>query len=450
MTSIFIFRRDLRLEDNNGLKYALQNYDKVVPIFIYNPKQIDENKNQYISKNAIQFMSNSLKEFKSKLHIFHGDDIKILTELIDKFDINAITFNMDYTPFARNRDENIEKLCKSKNIYCNKLEDYLLSKKIGDLCKSDGQPYTVFTPFRNNGYHYDIPRPEYYNKLYHKFIKLKGANTKELIDYGIDLMLKGGRKNGLKRLNNIKNLKNYNENRNNPNINTSFMSAYIKFGTISIREVYWKIRDLYGFNNDLLSQIFWREFYFYIVYYFPKVLKGENFNEKYDKIKWTNNKEYFEKWSLGQTGYPIVDAGMQEIIQTGFMHNRLRLISSNFLNRMLNLDWRLGEKFFANNLIDYDPSVNNGNWQWIASSGTDPKPYFQRLFNPMLQSKKFDPDATYIKKWLPQLKDIPPNELHDWSKFYKNYNLDKIQYVPPIVDYKKARQLSIDTFRKVL
>lgn len=454
-TCLFIFRRDLRLEDNNGLYFALQNYDKVIPIFIYNPVQVKENKNKYISKRCIQFMTNSLKlldkqlkQYKSKLHIFYGNDVNILKKIVQKRNINSIVFNQDYTPFAIERDEKIIKLCLDFKIECIVKEDYLLST-IGTLNKSDGEPYTVFTPFKNNGLKHKVQKPNYYENLYNKFGKLN-LKSSDFIDYDLDLIFKAGRKEGLTTLNNLKNLENYNTTRNNPNIQTSYLSVYIKFGNISIREVYWKIKDLYKFDNQLIDQLYWREFYYYIVYYFPKVLKGKNFNDKYDNIQWTHNKDYFEKWCSATTGYPIVDAGMQQLLQTGFMHNRLRLITSNFLNRMLNLDWRLGEKFFANELIDYDPTVNNGNWQWIASSGTDPKPYFQRLFNPMLQSKKFDPDATYIKKWLPQLKDIHPKELHNWEDYYKNYDLQKINYFKPIVDYKKARQLSIDTFRKVL
>lgn len=453
MTAIFIFRRDLRLEDNNGLKYALENYN-VIPLFIYNPIQVSDD-NSYKSENAIQFMSESLmsindelRKYKSKLHLFYDEDIKVIKKIIKKIKIDAIIFNEDYTPFARNRDTIIEEFCDKNEIECIKVQDYLLSN-MGELNKDNGEPYNVFTPFKNNGYKHNVEKPVYYKNLYKNFIKINMKGT-QFITFDKDLFIKGGRKNGLNRLNNIKKLDNYNLIRNIPEFETSHLSAYIKFGCISIREVYWKIRDLYGFENDLLSQLYWREFYYYIVYYYPQVLHGENFQKKYDKIVWTNNEEYFQKWCNGQTGYPIVDAGMMQLNQTGFMHNRLRLITANFLNRMLNLDWRWGEKYYATQLIDYDPSVNNGNWQWIASSGVDPKPYFQRLFNPWLQSKKFDNDAKYIKKWLPQLKDVPNNELHQWDKYCSNYDLKKINYIMPIVNYKEARQLSIQTFRKVL
>ena len=451
--AIFIFRRDLRLEDNIGLNYALENYN-VIPIFIYNKSQIG-NQNKFKSKRAITFMgqcldsiNEELKKNNKKLYIFKNDDLKVLSKIHEKKKISAIIENMDYTPFSLQRSEKIKNYCSKNNITYIVKEDYLLSK-IGDLNKENGDPYNIFTPFKNNGFKYNVAKPKINKKLIKNFIKIN-FKCVDIILFNENMLVSGGRVEGLKRLNNIKNLSNYNEIRNNPNFETSLLSAYIKFGCLSIREVYWKIKDSYGINNQLLDQLFWREFYFYIVYYYPQVLNGKNFNTKYDNIKWTNNEENFEKWCNGTTGYPIVDAGMAELNQTGFMHNRLRLITANFLNRMLNIDWRKGEKYYANQLTDYDPSVNNGNWQWIASCGVDPKPYFQRLFNPILQSSKFDPQANYIKKWLPQLKDIPAKELHNWEKYYKNYDLNDINYVEPIVDYKKARQLSIETFRKVL
>jgi len=453
LNAVFIFRRDLRLEDNIGLKYALKNYN-VIPIFIYNTVQIGS-KNKYRSSRAIQFMgeclddlNKSLHEHNKKLYIFKNDDIKVLSKICGDYNISAIIENMDYTPFSRLRSDKIQYFCNKHNIEYILKEDYLLSK-IGELNKINGEPYTVFTPFKNNGFKHTPLKPEYYKRLYKNFMKINFKSV-EIININIQKLVTGSRKEGLKRINNIKNLKNYNNNRNNPNYETSLLSAYIKFGCVSIREVYWKIRDTFGFKNQLLDQIYWREFYFYIVYYFPEMLKGENFQTKYDNIKWTNSEKLFNNWCEGKTGYPIVDAGMMELNQTGFMHNRLRLITANFLNRMLNIDWRWGEKYYATQLTDYDPSVNNGNWQWIASSGVDPKPYFQRLFNPLLQSSKFDPEARYIKKWLPQLKDIPAKELHNWVKYYNNYNLKEIEYVKPIVNYEDARHKSIETFRKVL
>ena len=445
--TIFIFRRDLRLFDNNGLFHAIKNYDKIIPIFIFTPEQVTD-KNKFKSENAIQFMVESLREldsdlrkYKSKLHLFYGDNIKVLKKIIKKIDVKAIVFNMDYTMYALKRDKSIEKLCKENEIECSIIEDYLL-EKMGTFNKNDGNPYTVFTPFKNNGLKFAVDKPNKY-----KIKNLTRSNKLLTTDYikyteNPNALVRGGRKLALFMLDRVNDQKKYNKTRNTVSLKTTRLSAYIKFGCVSIREVFWKFKKDLGLKNDLIGQLYWREFYYYIAYHFPRVLMGENYNKKYDKLKWTNSKSKFIKWSKGETGYPIVDAGMRELNETGYMHNRARLITSNFLNRMLGMDWRIGEMYFATKLLDYDPSVNNGNWQWIASTGVDPKPYFQRLFNPWLQSKKYDSDAKYIKKWVPELEKVPANEIHEWYKYYKNYD----NYIKPIVDYKEARKASIKMY----
>lgn len=433
----------------------MSNFKNIIPIFIFTPEQISS-KNKFKSDNAIQFMIESLKELDSelkkkgsKLHIFQGKNKTVLGKIFKELDVENVIFNMDYTPYAIKRDAEIAKLCKSKDINCIMHEDYLLAP-VGSMLKKDGDPYTVFTPFKNNGYKLKIDKP---SKIKAKNLtKSNKLKTQDYIKYNINqnILVNGGRKNGLKQLKKLKDQKKYNTNRNKLSIETSLLSAYIKFGCISIREVYWKVKETLGTSNSLLSQLFWREFYFYIAYYFPQVLKGKNYNEKYDKIKWNKSKSKFEKWCNGETGYPVVDAGMREMNETGYMHNRARLITSNFLNRMLGMDWREGERYFATTLTDYDPSVNNGNWQWIASTGTDPKPYFQRLFNPIIQSEKFDKQAEYIKKWIPELKDIPAKDIHKWESKYKDYDVKELGYFEPIVEYKKARAESVKMYREVL
>jgi deoxyribodipyrimidine photo-lyase len=433
----------------------MSNFKNIIPIFIFTPEQISS-KNKFKSDNAIQFMIESLKELDSelkkkgsKLHIFQGKNKTVLGKIFKELDVENVIFNMDYTPYAIKRDTEIAKLCKSKDINCIMHEDYLLSP-VGSMLKKDGEPYTVFTPFKNNGYKLKIDKPSKMKaKNLTKYNKLK---TQDYIKYNINqnILVNGGRKNGLKQLKKLKDQKKYNTNRNKLSIETSLLSAYIKFGCISIREVYWNVKEKLGTSNSLLSQLFWREFYFYIAYYFPQVLKGKNYNEKYDEIKWNKSKSKFEKWCNGETGYPVVDAGMREMNETGYMHNRARLITSNFLNRMLGMDWREGEKYFATMLTDYDPSVNNGNWQWIASTGTDPKPYFQRLFNPIIQSEKFDKKAEYIKKWIPELKDVPAKDIHKWESKYIDYDVKELGYFEPIVEYKKARAESVKMYREVL
>jgi len=454
MYNLFIFRRDFRLYDNTGLNYAMTHFNNIIPIFIFTPEQITT-KNKYISSNSLQFLveslnelDNDLKKYNSKLHIFYGDNITILNKIKSIIKIDNIIENMDYTPYAIKRSNDIKKI---KDINYILIQDYLLSN-IGELNKKNGEPYLIFTPFYNNSKKYIVKKPinnKINNLIYLEILnKIPTINYNKFLNYNKNIIYNGGRKNGLFNLNNIKNLSNYNSDRNTLSISTSLLSAYIKYGCISIREVYWKIKDIYNIENELLSQIYWREFYFYIIYYFPNMLKGDNFNSKFDNIKWINNINHFKKWCNSQTGFPIVDACMKELIITGYMHNRGRLITSNFLNRILGIDWRKGEQYFANQLVDYDPSINNGNWQWIASVGVDPKPFSQRLFNPWIQSKKFDNDCIYIKKWLPELKDIPSKHLHKWDVYCTNYDLKKINYCCPIVDYKSERQRSLKQYKK--
>ena len=459
MTAIYIFTRDLRIEDNKTLIYADLNFEQIIPIFIFTPEQIGA-ENKFRSCNAIQFMSESLinldqklHKLGSKLHFFYGNYLQIIDQIINyilKKEVQHIIITRDYTPYATQRQNDLDKWCKKIGIQLHCIEDYLLCP-MGQMLKEQGQgdPYTVYTPFRNNGFKLDIDQPS--KDMCHKFITFPNlGESMRPYDVNKKILLKGGRTEGLKQLKKLSECSNYNNDRNLLSKKTSLLSAYIKFGCLSIREVYWKMKQLQtSTNQDLVSQLFWREFYFYIAFYFPQVLAGKNYNPKYNTIKWSGNKEYLEHWKQGTTGYPVVDAGMIELKTTGYMHNRARLITANFLNRLLGIDWRWGEQYYATQLTDYDPCVNNGNWQWVASTGVDPKPFNQRLFNPWLQSKKYDPEAEYIKKWLPQLKDIPAKELHQWDKYYQNYDLEKIKYQEPIVNYEQARKLSLEMYRNI-
>jgi deoxyribodipyrimidine photo-lyase len=458
--SIFIFRRDLRLYDNVGMLELQKHTKEIIPIFIFTPEQITS-KNKFKSNNAIQFMIESLKELRQEFKkrngdmlFFQGDNLAVLKRIHKTIGLENIGFNRDYTPYARKRDDEIEKWAKSQGIECHITEDYLLSP-IGELNKSDGNPYTVFTPFKNNGLSYNVPKPRG-NAIksiasittvssFASICKPKGIPA---YSENESILVRGGRTKGLVKLQGIKKLRKYDQTRNTPSIQTTELSAYIKFGNLSIREVYHKIKTINGLQSGLISQLFWREFYFYIAYYFPHVLQGKALVDKYDKVKWIKKSAKLDKWKRGMTGYPIVDAGMRQLNQTGYMHNRLRLITSNFLNRLLGMDWREGELYYAQQLTDYDPSVNNGNWQWIASVGVDTKPYFQRLFNPWLQSEKFDKNAEYIKRWIPELKNVPSEHLHKWEEYYKTY--PKINYPAPVVDYKRARERSVTMYRAVI
>tara|TARA_B110000037_G_C17107812_1_gene500594 strand:- start:583 stop:1962 length:1380 start_codon:yes stop_codon:yes gene_type:complete len=451
--TLFIFHRDLRLIDNIGLTYTINNYKNIIPIFIFTPEQIT-NKNKFKSDNAIQFMieclkelNNELKKYKSKLHIFNGDNINILKSIIEQIKVVNIVFNMDYTPYSIQRDNSIKDFCNKNNINCKITEDYLLGG-IGKFLKSNRTPYIVYNGFKNNAKKFSVKKPNIITIT--NLTKSGKLNTikSKMIKYKInkDILLNGGRKNGLDKLNKIKTFELYDKNRNLLKYETTHLSAYIKFGCLSIREVYHEIIDNFGKDCQLINQLYWRELYYYIVYYFPKVLNGKRFNNRYGDIKWNNNKTYFKKWCNGETGFPIVDAGMRELNKTGYMHNRARLITSNFLNRLLGCDWRLGERYFAVKLIDYDPAVNNGNWQWIASTGVDLKPFKQRVFNPWTQSKKSDLSAEYIKKWIPELNNIPNKHLYNWENDYNKYNLKELNYPEMIIDYKTQRLKSFEMY----
>ena len=408
--NIFIFRRDLRVHDNKALNMLLDMNDKVklYPIFIFNPKQIYAKNNEYFSNNAVQFMIESLEDLENNLAInyFEGNDIDIFDKLNKKYDIKNIAFNTDYTPYAIKRDKVIQEWCESKNIKLVTAEDYTLFK-IGSIKNGTGNPYQVFTPFYRQTLKMkpDLPIQELVimNKIKKCGIihDVKSFNKQKYYTNNANLAVRGGRKNALMRLN--RDMKGYSKNRDYPAIDaTTKLSAYIKFGCVSIREVFYNYKK----NKALQRELIWREFYANILYHFPHVI-GNSFKKKYDKIKWSNNKSWFKLWCEGKTGFALVDAGMRQLNETGWMHNRVRMIVAMFLSKDLLIDWRWGEKYFATRLVDYDPASNNGGWQWSASTGTDAQPYF-RIFNPDLQIKKYDKNYEYIKLWNPNYNDIKP------------------------------------------
>jgi deoxyribodipyrimidine photo-lyase len=461
--SVFIFRRDYRLNDNTGLIQCFQESSKVLPIFIFTPEQIE--KNDYFSSNGFQFLLESLQEvdnelkekYKSKIHYFYGENTKVLSKLLKEYHYNSIYFNMDYTPYALERDKEIEEFCTSNNIECHQIEDYLLNK-IGTYLKSDQTAFQKYTPFKNNAKKIPVmkPNPFSYDSTKTKtiFDKIKTSfdfDINQLSKYyqiNPNLLIHGGRENALFILKNIKNFLHYPEERNDLPKPTTHLSAYIKFGCVSIREVYHTILKEFGINHGLIDQLYWREFYYYLAYYFPRVLHGKSLKEKYDEIKWGNDKKVFKAWTEGKTGFPAVDAGMRELNETGFMHNRARLITSGILIKILNCDWRWGEKYFAQQLIDYDPTVNNGNWQWSSGSGADSQPYF-RIMSPWKQAIDNDPECNYIKKWIPELRDVPNKDILNWDKVYSKY-IGKNTYLKPIVDYEKMRKEISKIYKKGL
>ena len=455
MKSLFIFRRDFRLVDNTGLIQCINESTEVLLIFIFTPEQIE--KNEYFSSNSFQFLIESLdclngevKKYKGYIHYYFGENISILEKIKEIYEYDKVYTNKDYTPYAIKRDEEINIYLKKEKKELILVEDYLLSP-MGTFLKKDGTPYQKYTPFWKNSWEFTIRKVNLESPWEKKNIFItKKDNTISLNDlqkyYKInnEIMVHGGRKNALIILDNINKFNKYEDFRNDLTYETTHLSSYIKYGNISIREVYHLFNKKFGQKCTLNSQLVWREFYFYIGYYFPRVLQGKSLKEKYDQISWKNNKTFIKSWKNGITGYPVVDAAMRQMNTIGFMHNRGRLITSAILIKILNCDWRIGEKYFAEQLIDYDPLVNNGNWQWSSGSGADSQPYF-RIFNPWTQSKKFDPDCIYIKKWVPELKDVPSKEIHEWYKYYNKYK--NISYPHPINNYEDAREEIKETYK---
>jgi deoxyribodipyrimidine photo-lyase len=458
--SLFIFRRDLRLNDNIGLMNALQNSKIIISVFIFTPEQLINN--SYKSDNCVQFMmeslddlNNSLKKKGSRLFYFFGKTNEIIDKILKHSrDIDSVYVNMDYTPYSIKRDVSIKKICNQNDVDFNCFEDVLLNP-IGSIRNGSDNIYQKFTPYfkvatktkiidtnRNN-------YSNYINKKYKIVGEFKG-NIHKFYNPNDKLAIRGGRTLGIKSLAKIKKFNKYNNNRNTLKMNTTQLSAYIKFGCVSIREVYHKFKKKLGVKNDLIKQLYWRDFYYNISYEWPRVFqKNKNMKTKYDKIKWNTNTKHFKKWKDGMTGFPVVDAAMREMNVTGFMHNRGRLITSNFLIKILGINWKIGEKYFAQTLIDYDPSVNNGNWGWSAGSGADSQPYF-RIFNPWLQSKKHDNGAIYIKKWIPELVGVHPDDIHQWYDFYDHEDYSNIKYPKPMVNYTKMKQKTLKMYTKAL
>lgn len=444
--SLFIFRRDLRLDDNTGLNAALRESDKVIPTFIFDPRQCEPH--PYRSQNALQFMIASLRELDAELsrhdttlHVFYGDPTIVLHELLKSGAFNAVYINRDYTPFSRKRDEALYQVCTQHNIPLIITADALLHEP-EEVLKADGTPYTIFTPFWHRASALPVRTPErspekHGGQGHYAGARLAGEVTdkeqlykKLLPKANNDIFLRGGRAEGLSILKGISRLKKYATQRDIPGANgTSGLSAHLKFGTISVREAYGAVAKTLGPSHPLLRQFYWRDFFTHIAHHHPRVF-GHAFNERYDKILWADNPSAFAAWKEGRTGFPIVDAGMRELLATGYMHNRVRMIVASFLVKDLHIDWREGERFFAQHLVDYDPCINNGNWQWAASTGCDAQPYF-RIFNPWLQQERFDPDCEYIKKWIPELRNLTAKAIHGLAT---QRPLDS-KYPLPIVDH---------------
>lgn len=450
--SLFIFTRDLRLNDNLPLISSLKNSEKVIPTFIFNPTQIN-NTNQYKSDSCVQFMCESLidlnddlQKYGSRLYYFNDHPEKVVETLIkNNKNIEAVYISKDYSPFSKKRESDIKTVCIKNKIDFIVEENHMLLG-CNKVKKDNGDPYVKFTP-----YYRVAQKMKINNVVTNKFTNFISSKIKLQNEYNGKLdryynynnnSIKGGRRNALIILQNknLQKFQNYNSARDYPKYETTKLSPYLKFGCVSVREVYWIFKKTLNTSSKLFTQLYWRDFYMTIIYYFPHSIGGP-MKENY-KLKWDNDKIKFKQWCNGFTGIPMVDAGMRQLNKTGWMHNRARMIVSNFLIKVLRIDWMWGEKYFASKLIDYDIFNNNMGWQWSSSTGTDSQPYF-RIFNPWRQAEKYDHNCDYIKKWIPELRNVPNNDILNWDTSYKKYRNTRnsenlIKYPKPIIDNFKS------------
>jgi deoxyribodipyrimidine photo-lyase len=450
--ALYIFRRDLRIEDNTALIQASLDAELVIPCFIIDPRQVGE-MNRYRSLNALQFMRESLisldeqiRKSGGRLYVMQGNPEEILLSLLQAVPVSALYVNRDYTPFSIRRDEVLKKICYHYNIEYKQFNDCLLTEP-EDIVSLSGTPYALFTPFFKRASQVYIAEPD--NTRVTNWYTKPISGTVRSIYKAFDaydnqlLHVHGNHDDAHAILSSLKYFSHYAKTHDYPALGTTNLSAYTKFGLVSIRQIYNTLRKRLGPATPIIRQLFWRDFFTHIAYTSPFVF-GQPFNQKYRDIEWYNDQSKFQAWSEGRTGFPIIDAGMRQLNTTGYMHNRVRLLTASFLVKDLHIDWRLGELYFAQHLVDYDPAVNNGNWQWVASTGTDAQPYF-RIFNPWLQQKKFDPNCEYIKQWVPELRNMKPRDIHTWFKV----PLDCAKaYVRPIVDHAAESRLTKLLYRQ--
>ena len=457
---LFIFRRDFRVVDNIGLNLANSLCKHIYPIFIFTPEQVTGS-NKYKSNNAVQFMIESLQHLSTqiskmggKLLCFYGHNNSIVSHLIKELDINIVCFNADYSPYAIQRELEIIQLCDKMNAVVEYGHDYYLHPP-GSIVNGQGQPYQKFTPYYNIASKKKVDLPVSLRKINFSNISkqlsnritLDAAFKRFVNNVNTNILVHGGRDNAIKQMKIAsKNINHYSKTRDELSKQTSQLSAYIKFGCISIREVYKTFRT----KHEFIRQLYWRDFYASVLFSFPHVL-GHALKPNYNKIKWHHNENWFNKWCNGETGFPIVDAGMRQMNETGYMHNRARLIVMSFLIKILLIDWKYGEKYFATKLTDYDPASNNGNIQWVMGGGSDSQPYF-RIFNPWSQQKEHDPMCEYVKTWIPELKNVDNKIILNWETEYNNSNNSnkEIKYFKPICDYKIQKEKCLKMYKDAL
>lgn len=429
--NIFWFRRDLRLHDNAGLFHALKGKNPVLCLFIFDRGILDKLQDRDDARvtfiyQTIEALSKEIEKHGSTLLVKYDEAEKAWDEVLKEYYIETVYTNHDYEPYARQRDEATGEKLKQHHIAFKTCKDQVIFEK-NEIVKDNGEPYTVYTPYKNKWYgklndFYMKPYPieKYLRGLY----KHSGLVIPSLKSMRFE---KSDREFPQKNYQAV--IKDYAKTRDFPAIEkgTTHIGLHLRFGTVSIRELARKANAQQ--DKTWLNELIWREFYMMVLYHFPHTM-DHAFRPEYDRIKWENNEAQFKAWCDGQTGYPLVDAGMRELNKTGYMHNRVRMVVASFLSKDLLIDWRWGEHYFAEKLLDYEMASNVGGWQWAAGCGTDAAPYF-RIFNPDAQLKKFDPDLKYIKKWVP--------EYADFSKYPK-----------PIIDHAFARERCLKVFKKAL
>lgn len=426
---IFWFRRDLRIDDNAGLFHALKQGVPVIPLFIFDTEILEKlsdksDRRVLFIYQTLEKLRKELQQYGSDLLIRIGKPTEIWKALTEEFSLSAVYTNHDYEPYARKRDHAIGLFLKEKNIPFFTCKDQVIFEK-SEVTKDDGKPYTVFTPYKNKWrskltdfYLESYPVKKYITNL-HRFATNEFPSIEVIGFLRSEFEFPGS--NVSDEL-----IRHYAEQRDIPSLPaTSKLGLHLRFGTVSVRQL---VKHAFSLSETWVNELIWREFFMQILWHFPKVTE-QSFREGYDRISWRNNEKEFRAWCEGKTGYPLVDAGMRELNATGFMHNRVRMVTASFLVKHLLIDWRWGEAYFAEKLLDFDLSANNGNWQWAAGTGTDAAPYF-RIFNPSEQMKKFDPKLVYVKKWVPEYGTAA--------------------YIKPIVDHVMARERCLEAYKAAL
>jgi len=483
---LVIFRRDLRLTDSRTLIEAHAQCQSVLPLFIFDPGLLEGPSNAF-NPFARQFLAECLLELQTEitktqgvLNFFFGSPHIVLASLQKIFPFTSVFVHEDYSPYSRERDTHLADLAENSGFTLNRLSDKGL-RIPGSLSNLAGKPYTVFTPYYKAAQklHTEAPqaaprfvwlKQEAYkqylesshpthqnwftqntleaNTFMQENLKLLSSNSvnnqsPSKTKISVSSPLKGGRKEALKLLKKI-NFTRYQATRDFPSeASTSMLSAYLKLGCITAREAYAHAQAFLPDSEDWIRELHWRDFFTQIGHFYPAVF-SQPFQKTFKALKWDQNPQYWEAWTQGCTGVPLVDAGMRQLNSTGYMHGRVRMITASFLIKNLHLNWQEGERYFASRLIDIDRSINNGNWQWVAGTGCDAAPYF-RIFNPWSQQKKFDPQCSYIKKWVPELQPLSPQEIHNWDDFKKrentrhNHKLSSSDYPDPLVDINSSR-----------